>query len=143
MDKTLEQIPVVLVGPEDVPSGMVPAVLRELEQALEALMQEGTRHVVDLSTLPMSNADRSLLESTLGEGELRMELDVLGRTRIRESSFPGIWWVRHEDPGGKVLAEHIEVAHIPEIVPAHASDLETGKARLSERIKQISPGSER
>ena len=84
-----------------------------------------------------------MLDSMLGEGEMRMDLETLGRSRIRESSFPGIWWVRHEDPDGKLLADHIEVAHIPDIVPAHASDVAMGRARLAERIKQISRGSER
>lgn len=143
MNKSLEQIPVVVVGPGETPTGMVPALLRELDQALDALVHKDTRHVVDLSTLPMSKADRDLLENVLGEGELSIDLDVLGHSRIRESSYPGIWWVRHENPDGKVLTDHIEVARIPEIVPAHPADLATGKARLSERIKQISPGSER
>lgn len=143
MNKKLEQIPVVVTGPRDAPSGMAPALLRELEVALDSLMREGTCHVVDLSTLPMGEADRGLLESVLGEGELHMDLDALGHTRIRESSIPGIWWVRHESPDGKVLADHIEVAHVPDIVPAHDFDVLAGMARLSKRIQQLTPGSER
>jgi hydrogenase-1 operon protein HyaF len=143
MKQTLEQIPVVLVGPDDVPTGMVPALLRELDEALQALMARGTGHMVDLSTLPLSKADRRLLDRMLGEGEMRMDLETLGHSRIRESAFPGIWWVRHEDPDGNVLADRIEVAHIPEIVPASACDVASGQARLAETIQQLTSGSER
>jgi len=143
MKKKLEQIPVVLVGPNDTPTGMVPALLRELDEALQALLAKGTAHMVDLATLPLSSADRSMLDEALGEGEIRMDLETLGRSRIRETSFPGIWWVRHEDPDGKVLADRIEVTHVPEIVPAHPSDVASGQARLTHTIQQISRGSER
>lgn len=143
MEKTLEQIPVVQIDPNVAPTGMVPALLRELDEALQALMMEGTRHVVDLSTLPLSTADRSMLNSELGEGEMRIDLEALGRSQIRESTFPGVWWVRHEGPDGMLLADHIEVTYIPEIVPAHASDVVTGQARLAERIEQMSRGSEK
>ena len=143
MKKTLEQIPVVLADANPTRTGMVPALLRELDRALQALATDGTRHVVDLSSLPLSAADRNMLDSVLGEGEIRMDLETLGRSRISESSFPGIWWVRHEDPDGKLLVDRIEVAHIPDIVPAHASDVAMGQSRLAEKIKQISRGSER
>lgn len=143
MKKRLEQIPVVLVDPNDTATGMVPALLRELDEALQSLMTAGSRHVVDLTSLPLSHADRRMLDSVLGEGEIRMDLETLGHSRIRESSFPGVWWVRHEDHDGKLLADQIEVAHVPEIVPAHASDVAMGQARLAEKIEQLKRGSER
>ncbi len=76
----------------------------------------------------------------LGEGEMRMELETLGHSRIRESAFPGIWWVRHEDHDGKVLSERIEVAHVPDIVPASGCDVASGQVRLAETIEQLTSG---
>ncbi len=143
MKKTLEHIPVVLIDPNATQTGMLLALLRELDEALRALIMEETCHVVDLSTLPLSTTDRTMLNSVLGEGEMCIDLEALGRSQIRESSFPGVWWVRHEGPDGKLLADHIEVTYIPEIVPAHASDVLKGQVRLAERIEQMSHGSER
>ena len=136
--KALEQIPVA--NAHDVETGMVLALLRELDVALQALMTAGTRHVIDLSALPLSPADQGALKTALGTGELHMDLEALGHSYIWETSVPGIWWVRHEGPDGRVLTEHIEVASVPEIVAAHASDLLVGKARLMATIERISSG---
>jgi hypothetical protein len=43
MKKTLEQIPVVPIDPNVAPTGMVPALLRELGEALQALIKESIR----------------------------------------------------------------------------------------------------
>ncbi|MGE5087718.1 MAG: hydrogenase expression/formation protein [Candidatus Levyibacteriota bacterium] len=136
---SLEAIP-VLVEPLDAKTGVVPALLGELDDALQSLLDRGTRHVIDLSTMPMSAADRLALEQALGTGELTMELSALGRSQIRETSFPGVWWVRHDDPQGRTLAEHIEVAPVPEIVRAHGSDIERGRARLGTLIGRETSG---
>ena len=142
MKQRLEQIPVVVTGPADTPTGMIPALLRELDEALQALISRGTVHMLELSTLPLGPADRGLLDRLLGEGEIRMDLETLGHSRIRETSFPGIWWVRHEDADGNIQSERIEVAHVPGIVPADVGDVASGQARLAETIQQLTRGSE-
>jgi HupH hydrogenase expression protein, C-terminal conserved region len=137
--RALEAIP-VLVEALDAETGVVPALLRELDDALQSLLGRGTRHLIDLSTMPMSAADRRALEQALGTGELTMELAALGRSQIRETSISGVWWVRHEDPQGRTLAEQVEVAFVPEIAQAHASDIERGRARLGLLIGRQSSG---
>ena len=137
--RALEAIPVV-VEAQDAETGVVPALLRELDDALQALLDRGIRHMIDLSTMPMSAADRRALEQALGTGELTMELAALGRSQIRETSLPGVWWVRHEDPQGRTLAEHVEVAIVPEIAQAHASDIERGRTRLGVLIGRQTSG---
>ena len=136
-----ESIPIV-VKPRAAATGMVVAILRELEAALQALIEHGTRHVIDLSAMPLPMCDRQALEAALGEGELRMDLQALGHSRIRESSLPGIWWLRHEGPDGRLLAEHIEVATVPSIVAAHAEDLAPARTRLATLVEQASRGSD-
>ncbi len=59
-----------------------------------------------------------------------------------KSVFSGRWCVRHEGPDKCVLAGHIEVASVPEIIVAHASDVLTGRARLGATIEPISSGRE-
>jgi len=137
--RALEAIPVV-VETLDAETGVVPALLRELDDALQGLLDRGTHHLIDLSTMPMSAADRRALEQALGTGELTMELAALGRSQIRETSFPGVWWVRHQDPQGRTLAEHVEVAIVPEIAQAHASDIERGRRRLGTLIGRQTSG---
>jgi hydrogenase-1 operon protein HyaF len=94
-------------------------------------------------SLMPSSADRTMLNSLLGEGEMCIDLEAPGRSQTRESSFPGVWWVRHQGPDGKLVADHIEVSCIHEMAPAHASDVVKGQVLMAERIEQMSRGSEK
>lgn len=112
------------------PSAMAAAVLKELEALLEQLLQTGEGGSIDLRSLPLSPADRGVLESTLGRGELEIVLEAGGQSRLTETGLPGVWWVRHQDEAGATAAEFIEVAWVPEIVPAHPDDVRDGLERL-------------
>lgn len=121
----------VVVETRDEASGMVPALLRELLDALNAYLQDGTPHLVDLATLPLEPADRDALEQALGQGEIDARIEALGHSRVRETAFAGLWWIRHEDADGALLCEQIEVTALPEILRTDRSDIEAASARLA------------
>ncbi|MBU2733452.1 hydrogenase expression/formation protein [Acidithiobacillus ferridurans] len=129
--KILDTIP---IRPAPSPAANAPALLQEIAAALDALLLSGRRHCIDLGSLPLSPADRDLLRETLGTGEVRMELLALGSSRIEETGVPGVWWVRHSSEDGILLTESLEVCHVPEIVPADATDIAIGLQRLRQRI---------
>ena len=129
--KMLDTIP---IHPAPSPAANAPALLQEIAAALDVLLLSGRRHCIDLGSLPLSPADRDLLRETLGTGEVRMELEALGNSRIEETGVPGVWWVRHSSEGGILLTESLEVCHVPEIVPADATDIAIGLQRLRQRI---------
>ena len=60
----------VVCEPRDAATGMVAAILRELDSALQAYLGSGKTHVIDLATLPLGPADRTALQQALGEGEI-------------------------------------------------------------------------
>lgn len=124
----------VVVETRDEPSDMVPALLRELLDALNTYLKDGTPYMVDLATLPLGAADRDALEQALGQGEIDARIDALGCSRVRETAFAGLWWVRHEDTNGSLLCEQIEVTALPEILRTDRSDIEAASTRLAARI---------
>lgn len=120
----------VVIESRDVATGMVAAILRELEGALQAYLASGKTHVIDLATLPLGSANRAALEQALGGGEIEVRINALGASLLRETGFAGIWWVRHEDVEGKLLCELLEVTDVPEIVRAYRADIEAASTRL-------------
>jgi len=129
--RRLSDIPIKVVGgsPPAVPlNGR--AVLHELAAALTRLLELGETSTIDLRGLPLSPADYELLEDGLGRGEVRAELDALGRSSIEETAFAGIWWTRHYNSDGTLASELLEVTFCPEILRSHAVDAGLGLHRL-------------
>jgi hydrogenase-1 operon protein HyaF len=129
--RRLSDIPIKVVGrsPPAVPlNGR--AVLHELTAALTRLLELGETSAIDLRGLPLSPADYELLEEGLGRGEVRAELDALGRSSIAETAFAGIWWTRHYNSDGTLASELLEVTFCPEILRSHPVDAGLGLHRL-------------
>lgn len=116
-------------------TGMALSVLAEAGQLLETLAATGEPGFIDLRSLPLSDADRSQLEEVLGRGEVQAELDVTGKSEVWETSFPGIWWIRHMGAGDKIATEEIAVCRIPEILITHPVDIEAAASRLREELE--------
>jgi hypothetical protein len=98
------------------PSVLARAVLNELLSKLRDLTENGRTANIDLKRLPLTTADRELLKTHLGRGEVNAKFDALGVSKITETRFSGIWWAIHKNAGGDVVGETIEIALIPEIL---------------------------
>jgi len=120
-------------------TGMAWSVLAEVGRLLEHLATTGTPGAIDLRSLPLTDADRSELEALLGHGEVRADLDLTGRSEIRESAYAGAWWVRHFGAGDRIAAEEIAVCPVPEILSAHPADIEAAARRLQNDLQQVRP----
>lgn len=110
--------------------GLVDALLMEIAGLLHRLVEHGEAGGIDLRGLPLSASCIETLKHRLGQGEVTVLLDAAGRSEIRETSFPGVWWTQHADEAGHVVATVIEVAVVPEIVRAAAEDIKRGLDRL-------------
>jgi hydrogenase-1 operon protein HyaF len=109
---------------------MVDALLVEVAGLLLRLIEEGEEGAVDLLGLPLSPFCVAELERRLGRGEINAVLEAFGRSEVRETSFPGVWWMQHADESGRVIARLIEVAVVPNILRADVEDLSRGQKRL-------------
>lgn len=119
-------------------SGSAPAVLREIASLLELLVRTGDGGSIDLSSLPLTQADRRWLLGRLGKGEVEISLAIGGRSRIVETGYPGVWWVEHHNEQDALTGEFIEVSYAPELVYAHPDDAENGLESLKTLLSELS-----
>lgn len=114
--------------------GGLRAVLSEILAMLGKLAEQGEGGQIDLKSLPMAPGEYERLRGALGEGEAEVTLDLTGATHCRETAFPGVWWIRHRNPSGEVVAEFIEVATVPEILVPEADEIRKGISELSDEL---------
>ena len=116
-------------------TGMALSVLAEIGRMLEALSESGLAGAIDLRSLPLSDVDRAQLEEVLGRGEVRAELDIAGESEVWETTYPGVWWIRHRGADRKIASEEISVCAIPEILMTHPVDIKAAAGRLREELE--------
>lgn len=115
--------------------GNVRPVLVEILHALDRLLDDGIPTTIDLASLPFGPGELDHLEETLGQGELVAQLDALGNSRIRETAYPGVWWIEHRNVNDEVVGRYLEVTRLPEILCSQDADIGAGRARLGEMFE--------
>ena len=125
---------------EERPTGMAHSVLAEIGRLLEGLAETGASGAIDLRSLPLTEADRAHLSELLGPGEVTAELDVGGRSTVRETAFAGVWWICHRGAGDKVASEEIAVCPVPGILVSHDADIAAAARRMRQTLDESIPG---
>jgi hydrogenase-1 operon protein HyaF len=115
--------------------GNVRPVLNEVAHALDRLLDTDEPTVIDLASLPFAPGELDELERLLGQGELSAELDALGASRIRETAYPGVWWLEHRNTDGTTVGRYLEITRTPEILMSQDTDIRAGRARLGESLE--------
>lgn len=114
--------------------GGVSAILTELATLLEQLAQRQIPAAIDLRSLPMSPQDRADLQRVLGDGEVQATVNADGLSSIRETSFPGVWWVTHRNAQGEMIAELLDVTHVPMMLASAPDEIAVAARKLRERV---------
>lgn len=131
----LVDIPVkISSATQTAPGAGVSALLRETLELLERLLRYEEGGAIDLRSLPFGAADRERLEEFLGAGEIEITLNLDGKSRLRETAYPGVWWVEHRNRDEALVAELLEVTAIPEIAVSAPEDIAAGAERLRARL---------
>jgi len=125
---------------DGVPTGMAQALLHEIAEHLGRLASTGREARIDLRSLPLTEADLRELEELLGRGEVSAELEVIGPSSLRETSYPGVWWVRHFGANGQAAAEEIAITPLPDILRSHEDDIRDAAARLRRALQARDAG---
>lgn len=115
--------------------GNVRPILNEVMHAIDRLIETGEATTIDLAGLPFGPGELEYLEATLGTGELAATLDALGTSRIRETAYPGVWWLEHRNAFDEVVGRYLEITRTPEILSSQDADILAGRARLEERFE--------
>jgi HupH hydrogenase expression protein, C-terminal conserved region len=122
---------------DSLPTGNATAVLHEVAGMLNALAERGQAGVIDLGGMPLSQADKAWLIEKLGHGEVEITLALDGASQIRETSFHGVWWLVHRNDKSIVTGEFIEVCRVPDLVLAHADDIQRSAESLRWLMSEV------
>ena len=109
-------------------------LLHEIRHALARLVEEGESTVIDLQSLPMGPGDLRRLMDALGEGEVKAELEALGKTVIRESQYSGVWIIEHMSASGGIASRFVEITWVPALLQAQAEDVQNGLKELADAL---------
>jgi hydrogenase-1 operon protein HyaF len=120
----------------EIPTGNVEPLLHEIRHALKRLADGEDGTVIDLKSLPMAPGEEERIESALGEGEVRAELQALGPTVVQETAYPGVWLVTHRNAENEVVARFIEVTRMPDILMAQPEDVARGIEKLESELQE-------
>ena len=116
--------------------GNVRPLLNEVLHAVDRLLDTGEPTTIDLATLPFGPGELEHLEATLGSGVLCATLDSLGTSHIRETAYPGVWWLEHRNAADEVVGRFLEVTRTPEILSSQDADITAGRAHLEDQLEQ-------
>ena len=122
--------------------GNVAPILNEVVHAMDRLIEDDEPTVIDLASLPFAPGELEQLEEFLGVGELTAELNALGRSLIRETMYPGVWWLEHRNSADEVVGRYIEITRTPEILKSQDADISAGRARLRLDLDEKQAGNE-
>jgi hydrogenase-1 operon protein HyaF len=110
-------------------------ILNEIRHALAVLNETGQSTTIDLSAIPFGPGDREALDAALGQGEVSATIDSLGHTHIRETAFPGVWWVDYRSPSDTELVIHLEITQIPSLLATPKEEIADSLQRLEATLK--------
>ena len=115
--------------------GNVQPILNEVLHALDRLIDNDEATTIDLASLPFAPGELEALEASLASGEVSAQLDALGTSIIRETLYPGVWWIEHRNVYDEVVGRYLEITRMPEILSSQIADIRAGRARLGEQFE--------
>ena len=120
-------------SPEE--AGLADAVLREIVALLDVFAATGETACIDLGGLPLSGRDRADLDECLGRGEIAATLDLAGRADVWETTFSGVWRVRHFG-ASEVAVDLVEISSCPEILRTDRRDARLAVRKLAQALEE-------
>jgi len=116
-------------APTDVMNAM--SILVELESHRADFETTGTSHVINLTLLPLSDADQLFLDDRLGRGPVDTLSRAYGKCQVISTEVPNVWWVRFYNSMGTLILNTLEVVGVPAVICAAPEDLQDSQSRLS------------
>ena len=125
-----------LAGNEAFNTGNDILILHEIRHALTKLLTDDQATTIDLRAIPMAPGEEVKIEAMLGEGEVSVKFNALGRSTFIETTIAGVWLVTHYNIEDEILGKFIEVTRFPSLVASQVEDIESGLERLTEQLQE-------
>lgn len=123
----------------DVPNAL--PILVELEDRRLDYEQNGRTHSINLTLLPLSQAELEFIDMRLGRGPVDVLSRAYGKCEVISTKSANVWWVRYFNSMGTLILNTLEVTDVPQVVVAASEDIRDSSSRLNEILKPYWPDS--
>ena len=115
----------------------VPALVHELQGAMDRCGPGVPAHVINLTLLPLSEQDSAHLDRVLDGGAVVILSRGFGNCRISSTAARQVWRVQYFNNMGTLILNTLEVVAMPEVAIAAREDLVESHSRLAELVQWI------
>lgn len=124
----------VNIAAKDVPNDVVNALplLVELDSYCREYQVDRKPRTINLSLLPMADADIMYLDDQLGHGAVEILSRAYGKCQVSSTLIPNVWWVRYYNSMNVLILDTLEVVDVPHVACAAPEDLHDSALRLDE-----------
>ena len=125
--------------PPDYPVGCMnaQALVEEIRMQAAAWQPGDAAHIINLTLLPVSDADLDTLYSWLGHREVSILSRGYGNCRITSTRLKNVWWVQYFNSMDALILNSIEVIGMPEVALAADEDFVDSVERLREYLDMM------
>ena len=116
----------------------VPALIHELQEAMDRSGSGAFAHVVNLTLLPLSPEDTAHIDAVLDGGSVVILSRGFGNCRISSTAARDVWRVQYFNNMQTLILNTIEVTPMPEAAVAAREDLVETRGRLAELVDWMS-----
>lgn len=126
-----------LADPLEWPAGTMngQALLAELRARVAAHAAGESGGQINLSLLPLSPADRTLIAHALPPGPLSIISRGFGNCHVGSTAVPGVWRQQYFNSMKTLILDLIEITTMPEVATASDDDLHDSRERLAELLR--------
>ena len=113
----------------------VPALVNELQEAMDRSGPDTPSHVINLTLLPLSTEDAAHLDALLDGGSVVVLSRGFGNCRISSTSAHNVWRVQYFNNMQTLILNTVEVVTMPEVALAAREDLVETQGRLADLVQ--------
>ena len=121
----------------ELPAGTmnVPALIHELQEAMDRSGPGTPAHVINLTLLPLSPEDIVHIDRVLDGGSVVILSRGFGNCRISSTAARDVWRVQYFNNMQTLILNTIEVVDMPEVAVAAREDLFETRGRLADLVQ--------
>jgi len=119
-------------GADNIPADVMNAlpILVELQSHCAEYGETQKPHEINLTLLPLSDADLEFLDQRLGRGPIDTLSRAYGKCQVISTLTPNVWWVRYYNSMGTLILNTVAVVDVPTVLCAAPEDLCDSATRL-------------
>ncbi|MCI4663044.1 MAG: hydrogenase expression/formation protein [Neomegalonema sp.] len=109
-----------------------PALIAEVNDHIPKIGPDLPTHVINLTLLPHTEQDLTLLDTLLGRDSIIILSRGYGNCRITATKTAQCWWVQFYNSQDALILNTLEITALPEVACASAEDIADSAERLDE-----------